>query len=104
MSIYREFMLPSRLAAGMVRYLAIDGRVWFIGLARGRASFSGRMRARLDALFPHLRAALRVVAWRENANSASVAIQPAWPCMRSPPVPQSKPPSERQVGDKSSAK
>jgi DNA-binding CsgD family transcriptional regulator len=81
MSIYREFMLPSRLAAGMIRYLAMDGRVWFIGLARGGASFSGRTRAQLDALFPHLRAALRAVAWRandEHADATVAGMGPAW--------------------------
>jgi DNA-binding CsgD family transcriptional regulator len=81
MSIYREFMLPGHLAAGMIRYLAMDGRVWFIGLARGTASFSERTRARLDALFPHLRAALRAVAWRavdEKADALAAGIGPAW--------------------------
>ena len=45
MSVYREFMLPSRFTTGMLRYLVMDGRVWFIGLARGGTPFSGRTRA-----------------------------------------------------------
>jgi DNA-binding CsgD family transcriptional regulator len=81
MSIYREFMLPNRLAAAIIRYLVMDGRVWFVGLARGGTPFSERTRARLDALFPHLRAALRAVAWRANeehsdATDADVGL--AW--------------------------
>lgn len=81
MSLYREFMLPSRLAAGMIRYLAMDGRVWFIGLARGAASFSERTRMQLDVLFPHLRAALRAIAWRandEHADATADGMCQAW--------------------------
>ena len=81
MSVYREFMLPSRFTTGMIRYLVMDGRVWFIGLARGGTPFSGRTRAQLDVLFLHLRAALRAVAWRandEHADATAAGMGSAW--------------------------
>jgi DNA-binding CsgD family transcriptional regulator len=81
MSLYREFMLPSRLAAGMIRYFVMDGRLWFIGLSRGGTPFSARTRTRLDALFTHLRAALRAVAWRandEHASAIAAGMGAAW--------------------------
>jgi DNA-binding CsgD family transcriptional regulator len=63
LSIFREFLAPRRLNNVVVAHFVAEGRVWGIGLSRTSPSFSARALARLNALLPYLRAALRAGWW-----------------------------------------
>jgi DNA-binding CsgD family transcriptional regulator len=63
-SVYREFIRPNRQREFIARSWVADGRMWGVGMTRSRSSFSDRERARLEALFPHVRAALRLKCLR----------------------------------------
>lgn len=67
MSVYSDFMRPNRQSGFVTRYWLTDGRLWGMGLSRGGSSFSSSECARLDALFPHLRAAMRAGRWFASA-------------------------------------
>jgi DNA-binding CsgD family transcriptional regulator len=71
MSVYGDFMRPNGQAGFIVRYWVMDGRLWGMGMSRSLAQFSERDRERLDALFPHLRAALRAGALLADARGAA---------------------------------
>jgi DNA-binding CsgD family transcriptional regulator len=63
MSVYHDFMRPNRQAGFIARYWPMDGQLWGFGMSRGYRTFSADDRRRLDAIFPHLRAALRAGRW-----------------------------------------
>lgn len=63
LGVFREFLTPQGLGDVVVRNWFVDGRVYGLGLARQRPTFTERDRARLVALFPHMKAALRAEAW-----------------------------------------
>lgn len=63
LAIYQEFVYPNHIASGVLRFWVMDGRVWIMALCRDRPHSFGRAIARLDLLFPHLRAAIRAAAW-----------------------------------------
>lgn len=67
MSVYDDFVRPNRQSGFVTRYWLTDGRLWGMGMARSGRSFSSTESARLDALFPHLRAAMRAGGWFASA-------------------------------------
>jgi DNA-binding CsgD family transcriptional regulator len=67
MSVYDDFVRPNRQSGFVTRYWLMDGRLWGMGMARSGTRFSSSECARLDALFPHLRAAMRAGRWFANA-------------------------------------
>lgn len=67
MSVYDDFVRPNRQSGFVTRYWLTDGRLWGMGMARSGSSFSSCECARLDALFPHLRAAMRAGEWFASA-------------------------------------
>jgi DNA-binding CsgD family transcriptional regulator len=67
-SIYRDFMRPNRQTCFVARYWFMEGQLWGCGLSRSRSTFSDRERGRLDAIFPHLRAAMRAAAWLQGGQ------------------------------------
>jgi DNA-binding CsgD family transcriptional regulator len=66
LAIYQEFVVPNHLRSGLLRFWVMDGRVWIMALCRDRPTPYGRSVARLDLLFPYLRAAARAATWRAN--------------------------------------
>jgi DNA-binding CsgD family transcriptional regulator len=85
LSIYHEFVRPNRQAQAVVRYWTMDGRVWLMGILRGRPSFADKAQARLELVFPHLRAALRAVTARANderVDDAARDLGAAWSLTR----------------------
>lgn len=60
--IYEDFMRPNHQAGFIARYWFMDGRLWGMGMSRSSVQFGELERERLDAIFPHLRAALRAGA------------------------------------------
>ena len=64
LSVYREFLHPNGLTNVIAGNWVTDGRVWAIGLARKRPTIPARAVARLNAVLPHLKAALRARTWR----------------------------------------
>jgi DNA-binding CsgD family transcriptional regulator len=60
--VYREFIEPNRQKGFMARHWHAHGTVWGAGLTRSSPHFTDRERLRLDALWPHVRAALRFKA------------------------------------------
>ena len=68
MSVYDDFVRPNRQSGFVTRYWLTDGQVWGMGMARSGTSFSSTECARLDALFPHLRAAMRAGSWFASAT------------------------------------
>ena len=59
-SVYRDFVVPNRQVGFVTRYWTMDGHLWGVGLSRGSRTFSKRDQARLNALFPQIRASLRL--------------------------------------------
>jgi len=64
LAVYREFLLPNGVKSSLHRYWVIDGRIWIMAFCRDRPIPYGRSVARLDLLFPYLRAAVRAATWR----------------------------------------
>jgi DNA-binding CsgD family transcriptional regulator len=62
MAVYEDFMRPNRQAGFIARYWFMDSRLWGMGMSRSSTQFGALERERLDALFPHVRAALRAGA------------------------------------------
>lgn len=63
LALFHEFLGPSGLKNLVTTSWVADGRVWAVGLTRSSVSFSERDTAQLNALLPHLRAALRATEW-----------------------------------------
>ncbi|HWA71131.1 MAG TPA: helix-turn-helix transcriptional regulator [Polyangiaceae bacterium] len=68
MSVYEDFMRPNRQSGFVARYWLMDGQLWGMGMTRSGTIFSSSECARLDALFPHLRAAMRARRWLASAS------------------------------------
>lgn len=77
MSVYQDFIRPNRQAGFIARYWVMDGKLWGIGMSRGRPSFTDRERERLDALFPQVRAALRAGTWLGGEDGSPWSLTPA---------------------------
>jgi len=76
LSIFTEFLIPRGLNQATVGFWVIDGRAWSLGLMRGGRGFPDRALTRLNALLPHLKAALRARTWRpydEGSSSTRLA-------------------------------
>jgi DNA-binding CsgD family transcriptional regulator len=71
LSVFREFLDPRGLKEILTRNWFSDGRVWAVGLTRTRPSFSDRDIARLNAILPHVRAALRARSWFPHTDCDS---------------------------------
>lgn len=63
LGVFREFLNPNGLSEVAVANWVVDARICVIGLARSKASFDDRDLARLTAIVPVLRAALRAARW-----------------------------------------
>jgi DNA-binding CsgD family transcriptional regulator len=63
LAIFREFLTPLHLSHVAAAIWVVDNRVWAVGLSREGPLMSDRAIARLNALLPHLRAALRALSW-----------------------------------------
>lgn len=63
LGIFSDYLHPRGLRNAIVQHWSIDGRATGIGLTRSGSSFTDRERQRLDAIFPHLKCALRARAW-----------------------------------------
>jgi DNA-binding CsgD family transcriptional regulator len=79
MSVYEDFMRPNGQAGFIARYWFMDGRLWGMGMSRSLAQFGEHERERLEAIFPHLRAALRAGALLggSRGGGARWALTPA---------------------------
>jgi DNA-binding CsgD family transcriptional regulator len=60
--VYRDFIEPNGQKVFVARHWFSRGTVWGVGLTRSLPFFTDRERLRLDALSPHVRAALRFKA------------------------------------------
>jgi DNA-binding CsgD family transcriptional regulator len=63
LGVFREFLDPNGLRCAAVANWVNDGRAWGVGLTRTVPSFSHRALARLNAVLPHVKAALRARSW-----------------------------------------
>jgi DNA-binding CsgD family transcriptional regulator len=77
LSIFHEFLMPRGLNQAIAGYWVIDGRAWSVGLIRSVVAFSDRAIARLNALLPHLKAALRARSWCAHFEACSNARFPS---------------------------
>jgi DNA-binding CsgD family transcriptional regulator len=86
LAIFREFLLPRGLNQVVSVAWAAGDQIWTLGVTRTNRAFSDRAIARLNALIPHIRAALRALAWRSPGPqgselagvSAELGVQNPW--------------------------
>lgn len=74
-------MSPLGLQQLVAGIWAVDGRIWALGMSRGRRPFSEKAVARLNAILPHVRAALRAnhaVQCSPNDPSTSAERRSEW--------------------------
>jgi DNA-binding CsgD family transcriptional regulator len=74
LAVFSEFLVPRGLRGLLVRNWVVDGRVYALGITRRSPSFTELERQRLLALFPHVKAALRVDASLSESRAESPAV------------------------------
>lgn len=81
LSVYREFLIPNRVRASLIRFWVMDGRMWVVALTRDRSSSVEVPLRRLRLVFPHLSAALRAATFfaRDERADSLVAAGEASP-------------------------
>lgn len=78
LAIFREVLTPRRLDHVAAAHWVVDGRLWAVGLSREGPCISDQTLKQLNAVLPHLKAALRARFWlaRDQWSPSSDQIEP----------------------------